>query len=321
MIAVIGAGSWGTTLANLLAEKEEVALYARNAALAEEVEKTRENKEYLPGIRLERNVKVVSSLECVKGADIVVISVPSQHLREKLKEMKGFLKKDVTIVNTAKGLETSTFKRMSEVIQEELPDVKVATLSGPNHSEEVSKKIPTATVIASENADLVSLKKLFERPYFKVYTHEDIIGVEICGSVKNITAIAAGIISALGLGDNATGSIITLGLREMVALCRHFGGNEKTAYGVAGVGDLVATCTSAHSRNRKIGMLMAKGLDAEAIKEKMRGMVAEGIMTCKAVHEYAEKKDIPLPLTSQVYKVLFEKKRLKNAIDDLKELI
>ncbi len=321
MIAIIGAGSWGTTLANLLAEKEKVILCARNKDLAERIQKSRENHEYLPGLRLSDSITVTSSLHKIKDASLLVLAVPAQYTREKVKEVKRYCRKDIVIVNTAKGMELSSFKRMSQVIQEELPDAAVATLSGPNHSNEVSRKIPTATVIASENADLDKLKHIFERDYFKVYPHDDLIGVEICGSVKNITAIATGVISALGLGDNATGAIITLGLREMVTLCRHFGGNERTAYGLAGVGDLVATCTSAYSRNRKAGMLIARGLDADGISQELHGMVAEGISTCKAMHEYAEKNNLALPLTSQVYKVLFEKKKLKHAIEDLKRLI
>ena len=211
---------------------------------------------------------------------------------------------------------------MSEILKEELPpSIKIAVLSGPNHAEEVSRKIPTATVIASTETDLENLRKIFETDYFKVYAHDDVIGLEVCAAVKNITAIATGVIAALGLGDNATGSIITLGLREMVRLGRHLGARQETFYGLAGVGDLVATCTSKLSRNRKAGNLITKGLDAEGIMEAMHGMVAEGIMTSKAVHEYAEKNKLYLPLTAQVYSVLFEKKELNQAITDLKKLI
>ena len=324
-ISIIGAGSWGTTLANLIAENnpdKEVILWAREAAVVESIGKEKENTLFLPGIKLCDNLKATNNLgDAVTGADVLLMAIPSQFLRQNAKEIKKYVKENSIIVNVAKGIEIHTFKRMSEVLREEIPNVKIAVLSGPNHAEEVSRKIPTATVIASNDADLKQLKDIFETDYFKVYPHDDIIGVEICAAVKNITAIATGVAAAKGLGDNALGSIITLGLREMVTLGRHFGAKQKTFYGLAGVGDLVATCASKHSRNRKAGELLAKGLDSGQIKEEMHGMIAEGIATCKAVQEYAEKNNIELQLTSQVYKVLFEKKELKHAIEDLKKLI
>ena len=324
-IAVIGAGSWGTTLANLLTENnpdKDVTLWAREKEVIDSISNKKENILFLPGIKLSENLIVTNDLkEAVTGADILVTAIPSQFLREKAKEINDHVKKGVTIVNVAKGMEINTFKRMSEILSEEIPTAEISVLSGPNHSEEVSRKIPTATVIASLDADLKLLKEIFETDYFKVYPHDDVIGLEVCGAVKNITAIATGVIVALGLGDNALGSIITYGLREMVELGRQFGAKQKTFYGLAGVGDLVATCASKHSRNRKAGELLAKGYDFEKIKLEMHGQIAEGIMTCKAIHEYAERKGMSLQLTSQVYKVLFEKKELKDAIEDLKKLI
>lgn len=324
-IAIIGAGSWGTTLANLLAENnsdKEVVLWAREEEVVGSIKDNKENKLFLPDIKLCERLNATNDLgEAVADADILVTAIPSQFLRAKAKEMNKYVKGGVIVVNVAKGLEINTFKRMSEILKEEIHNAKIAVLSGPNHSQEVSRKIPTATVIASLDTDLNLLKELFETNYFKVYPHDDVIGLEVCGSVKNITAIATGVIAALGLGDNALGSIITYGLREMVMLGRQFGAKQKTFYGLAGVGDLVATCASKHSRNRKAGELLAKGYDFEKIKEEMHGQVAEGIMTCKAVYEYAEKNELSLQLTSQVYKVLFEKKELKHAIEDLKKLI
>jgi glycerol-3-phosphate dehydrogenase (NAD(P)+) len=325
-ISVIGAGSWGTTLAVLLAENNNdspVFLWVREPEILESIKAHSENKLFLEGIKFPPNIHATDNLkDAVSDAEIVVIAIPSQFMREKAKEIKNFISQDATVINVSKGLELHTFKRMSEILREELPpSVKIAVLSGPNHAEEVSRKIPTATVVASKDADLKKLKKIFETDYFKVYPHDDVIGVEICGAVKNITAIATGTIHALGLGDNATGSIITLGLREMVKLGRHFGAKQKTFYGLAGVGDLVATCTSKHSRNRRAGELIARGMDFEAINREMHGMIAEGIMTCKAVYECAEKNNLNLPLTAQTYKVLFEKKQLKDAISDLKKLL
>jgi len=325
-ISVIGAGSWGSTLAVLLGEnnpEKEIMLWAREQEVLDSIKKDGENKLFLNGIKFPKNLRATGDVkEAVTGADILVIAIPSQFLRAKAREIKELVKKDAIVINVAKGLELNTFKRMSEILREEMVStVKIAVLSGPNHAEEVSRKIPTATVIASKEADFKKLKKIFETDYFKVYPHDDVIGVEICGAVKNITAIATGTSYALGLGDNAIGSLITLGLREMVTLGRHVGAKQKTVYGLAGVGDLVATCTSKHSRNRKAGELIARGYDSERIYKEMHGMIAEGIITCKAVHEYALKNNINLPLTTQVYKVLFEKKQLMHAISDLKKLI
>ncbi len=321
-IAILGAGSWGTTLAALLSSKfKDVHLWVREKEIVESIAKKRENPIYLPGIELPASLIAEQNLDtAVQGAELIITAIPSQYLRSVLQSIKE-KPADCTVVNVAKGLEINTFKRMSQVIEEELPGVKVAVISGPNHAEEVSQKIATGTVIASQNADLEKLKEIFETPYFKVYPHDDIIGVEICGSVKNIIALATGVISSLGLGDNATGSIITFGLREMTILGKHFGAQQKTCYGLAGVGDLVATCTSIKSRNRKAGQLLAKGMNFEQIKKEMHGMVAEGVTTCKAVHEYAVKNNLDLPLTSQTYKVLFEDKELHHAIEDLKKLI
>ena|SRR3989338_1443215 len=323
-IAVLGAGSWGTTLASIIADNtgKEVILWAREEEISSSIREKRENTKYLPGIKLSRNVSPTSDERAaVSGAGLIVTAIPSQFLRENLRSIKGNVAKECIVINAAKGLELNTMKPMSQVIREELNISMLGVLSGPNHAEEVSRKIPTATVIASKNIPEKIIKSTFECSYFKVYPHDDVIGVEICGAMKNITAIATGIISSLGLGDNASGAIITLGLREMVKVSRHFKGKQETCYGLAGVGDLVATCTSAKSRNRRAGELIAKGYSLEKINEEMHGMVAEGIPTCKAVHEYAEKHDISLPLVRQSYKVIFENKKLQNAIEDLKRLI
>jgi len=191
-------------------------------------------------------------------------------------------------------------------------------LSGPNHSEEISMKLPTATVIASDNADcLKKVKEVFQTDYFKIFLHDDVIGVEVCGSVKNIAAIATGVCDGLGYGDNARGSIITLGLMEMSVFGKQLGAKRETFYGLAGVGDLVATCTSKYSRNRFVGERLAQGKSMEEIKKGMHGMVAEGVQTTKSVYEFAKKHKLNMPLTQQAYCVLYENKNIKNAIKDL----
>lgn len=323
-ISVIGAGSWGTTIAKLLGEKGyDTQLWAYETDLVEEINTKNENTKYLPGTALPKTIKATNSLEeAASNAEVIITAIPSQFLRNIAKKFSGYVKKDTIIVNLAKGIENDTYKRMSQVIQDEIQDVKIVALSGPNHSEEVSRKMPTATVIASEDKDCLQLvKDILSTNYFKVYPHDDIIGTEICGAIKNITAIASGVVEGLGFGDNSKGSIITLGLTEMNKFGKFFGAKRATMYGLAGVGDLVATCTSKHSRNRFVGEKIAEGKCLEEIKKEMHGMVAEGISTTKAVYEFSKKNDINMPLTSQVYKVLYERKELKKAIDDLIKLI
>ena len=321
-ICVLGAGGWGTTLANLLAEKNEVSLWVREPELAKIIKEEKENKWFLPGVRLRENIIFSNEVDIIKNNDIIVFAVPSQFMRATAKDFSSNISKETIIVSVSKGIELASKKRMSEILKEELHNNNVIALSGPNHCEEVSLKIPTATVIASENTKILAkVKEAFTTDYFKVYSHDDIIGVEICGSIKNITAIAAGVVDGLGFGDNSKASIITYGLTEMNKFGRFFGAKRKTIYGLAGVGDLVATCTSKHSRNRFVGERIAQGLYYEEIVKEMQGKVAEGIMTAKAIHEFSIQNNIDMPLTSQVYKVLFEKKDLKKAIKDLINLI
>lgn len=320
-VAVIGAGGWGTTLANLLAENNNVSLWVRERELLDIMEKERENKFFLPGIDVDKNIKLSNSLEIAKDSELVVMAVPAQFMRNTAYDIKNYIK-DQAIVSIAKGLEIGTNKRMSRILEEELDTDQIVALSGPNHCEEVSKKIPTATVLASENAKLLKkIKPVFNRSYFKVFTHDDLIGVELCGSIKNITAIACGVVDGLGLGDSTKASIITLGLTEMNNFSRHFGAKRATIYGLAGVGDLVATCTSKLSRNRFVGEKIAMGIPIKDIKEEMKGKIAEGITTSKAVYDFSVQNNIEMHLTTQVYKVLYEEKKLNKAIKDLIRLI
>ncbi len=323
-ISVIGAGSWGTTLAKLLGEKGyNIKLWAYENELVEKINNENKNEQYLPGIILPKTIKASNSFEeTTSNADVIITAIPSQFLRDISKKFSSYVKKNAIIINVAKGIEHNTYKRMSQVIQDEISDVKIVALSGPNHSEEVSRKMPTATVIASEDKDCLRIvKKILSTNYFKIYPHYDIIGTEICGAIKNITAIASGVVVGLGFGDNSKGSIITLGLTEMNTFGRYFGAKRATVYGLAGVGDLIATCTSKHSRNRFVGEKIAEGKHIEDIKKEMHGMIAEGIETTKVVHEFSKKNNIKLPLISQVYNVLYEKKELREAINDLIKLI
>jgi glycerol-3-phosphate dehydrogenase (NAD(P)+) len=321
-IAVIGAGGWGTTLANLLAEKGKVKLWAFEKEIVEEIKEKRENSQFLPEIKLSENIEPTNDLkEAVEDKEIIITAIPSSFLRNMAKEISKYISQDTIVISVTKGLEDISFKRMSEILEEELHN-KVVALSGPNHAEEISRKIPAATVIASKHLDILpKIKDALETQYFKVYPHDDIIGIEICGAIKNITAVAVGVCDGLKLGDNVKASIITLGLTEMNRVGKFFGAKRATFYGLAGVGDLVATCTSKHSRNRFVGEKIAQGKSFEEIKKEMHGMVAEGIKTTKSAYDLAQKENIDLPLTTQIYKVLYEKKDLKKAIKDLITLI
>lgn len=319
-ISIIGAGSWGTTLAVLAAENGyDITLWSKERESIQSITEERENKKYLPGVKIPTNVYVEESIEkAVSNADFVVSAVPAQFTRETAKKYSKHINCDV-VVNVAKGIEVGTYKRMSEVLKEELPDrVSVVSLSGPNHAEEVSRKMPTATVIASKNVNcLKDVKKIFHTDYFRVFAHDDIIGVEVCGALKNISALATGVCDGLGYGDNAKASIITIGLMEMSTYGKFLGAKRATFYGLAGVGDLVATCTSKHSRNRFVGEKIAEGKKLDDIKKQMKGMVAEGIQTTNAVYEFSKKNNLYMPLTEQIYQVLYKNKDLKEAISDL----
>jgi len=319
-ISIIGAGSWGTTLAVLVAENgHDVTLWVREKENIQSIVRERENKQYLPGIKIPDNVYVENSMkEVASKADLIVNAVPTQFTRDVTKQYSEHINCDV-VVNVAKGIEVKTYKRTSEILREELPDnVSIVTLSGPNHAEEVSRKMPTATVIASENVNCLNeIKKIFHTDYFRVFPHDDIIGVEVCGALKNIAALAAGVCDGLGYGDNARASIITLGLMEMSTYGKFLGAKRATFYGLAGVGDLVATCTSKHSRNRFVGEKIAEGKKLDDIRNEMKGMIAEGIQTTKAVYEFSKKNNLYMPLTEQAYGVLYKNKDLKQAIHDL----
>jgi len=324
-ISVIGAGGWGTTLANLLAEKGfKVKIWAFEKEVVEDINNNHQNSRFLPKVKLSENLESTNDIkEAVSEKDIIITAIPSSFLRDIAKKMAEHIDKSTIVISVTKGLEEKQgkFKRMSEVLEEEL-NVKVVALSGPNHAEEVSRKAPSATVIASKHTDILpKVKEVLETEYFKVYPHDDPIGIEVCGAIKNITAIAVGVSTGLKLGDNAKASIITLGLAEMSRVGRFFGAKRSTFYGLAGVGDLIATCTSELSRNRFVGKKMVEGKSFDQIKEEMHGMVAEGIKTTKSVYDLAKKENLDLPLTNQVYKVIYEKKELKKAIKDLITLI
>jgi len=324
-VAVVGAGGFGTCLASLLARKGiETRLWCRSADYAQELSNTRENKRYLPGVKMPINIWVTSNLQdAVAGAEVVVAAVPSQAMRETVRAVAPHLQRSTKVLNIAKGIEHDTYLRMSEVVQQELgPDFPVATMSGPNFAEEIARGMPSATVIASKHpAALNLLCELFTTDWFKAYARRDVVGVELGGVMKNITAIATGVTQGIGFGQNSAAAVITLGLDEMVRFGVAHGARKETFTGLSGLGDLILTATSSRSRNHRVGELLGKGLSFKDTMASMGGQVAEGVFAAKFVHEQAEKEGIPLPLTAEIYRILYEGKDVRTAVSDLLRLL
>jgi glycerol-3-phosphate dehydrogenase (NAD(P)+) len=317
-IVVIGAGGWGTAIAKLLAKRHEVNLWVRNRSLASEIEKKRENRKYLPGIKLPSNLEVFTDLERINQGEVLLMAVPSFAMREVACRISKILSSRKAIVNLAKGIEQKSFKTMSEVLREELGVDEIFTLSGPSHAEEVGRNFPTTVVIAGQNIKLGKrLQAALTTDRFRVYLNTDIKGVEYAGALKNVIALATGISDGLGYGDNARGALISRGLAEIVRLGMALGGRKETFFGLAGLGDLVATCTSTLSRNRLVGFHLGGGKKLKDILAEM-DMVAEGIYTVKAAYDLARRLKIDVPITKAVYEILY---READPLDKLKELM
>lgn len=315
-IAFIGGGSFGTALAAMLGRKGlKVNVWDRCPEVVEEINVNRTNKKYLTGIKIPEGVTALNSLEeAIKGSGYIVLAVPSHVIRDTCRSIKDILSDDQVIISIAKGIELETKKRLSQVIKDELPNNPVVILSGPSHAEEVAMNLPTTVVVTSEqmkHADEV--QDLFMTAEFRVYTNEDIVGVEIGGAVKNIIALAAGISDGIGYGDNTKAALMTRGMHEITRIGTKLGGSNRTFYGLTGMGDLIVTCTSKHSRNRSAGFLIGQGATCEEAVEKV-GMVVEGIKACKAFYELKEQMNVQMPITDQLYKVLFEGKNPKDAV-------
>ncbi|MGL5615648.1 MAG: NAD(P)H-dependent glycerol-3-phosphate dehydrogenase [Sarcina sp.] len=318
-ITFIGAGSFGTSLSLLLANKGyQVSLWDRNKEVIDDININRRNDRYLRGLEIPKNVTAYEDLEeALHNSNYVVLAVPSHVIRTVARNLKGKISKDVILINIAKGIEEGSNLRLSEVIKEELPDNKVVILSGPSHAEEVAKGIPTTLVASSEEMKYAKkVQDLFMDKNFRIYTNDDIVGVEIGGAVKNIIALAAGICDGIGYGDNSKAALMTRGMWEISKIGMFLGGKAETFYGLTGMGDLIVTCTSMHSRNRRAGILIGQGktLD-EAIEEV--GMVVEGVKACRAFHELTIGSDIEMPITDLLYKVLFENVDVKESIEKL----
>ena len=320
-ISVIGSGGWGIALTILLHKNgHDLTIWSFDKKEAEELKKTRENKTKLPNILLPEDVKVTDDLrEAVDNKDILILAVPSKAIRSVSKSLKNIIKDNQIVVNVAKGLEEDTLETMTDIIEEELKDKnpKVAVLSGPSHAEEVGRGIPTTCVVSAHNKELtLYLQNVFMNPSFRVYTSPDMLGIEIGGALKNVIALAAGIADGLNYGDNTKAALITRGIKEIASLGVAMGGEQSTFYGLTGLGDLIVTCASMHSRNRRAGILLGQGktLD-EAIKEV--NMVVEGIYSAKSALMAAKKYNVEIPIIEQVNAVLFENKNAAEAVNEL----
>ncbi|GAB4285508.1 MAG: NAD(P)H-dependent glycerol-3-phosphate dehydrogenase [Coriobacteriia bacterium] len=308
-IAVIGAGSWGTAVSWLIGSKGiDVSLWAREPEIAEGINTGRHNPLYLPNVHVPPSVTAYPDIEqALRGAEGVVFVTPSHGVRGTAESMRAVLPADTPVISLAKGVEEGTHMRMTEVLEDVLGNRdRLAALSGPNHAEEVSRGIPSATVVAAHAEPIAKLwQDVFMSPAFRVYTNPDIVGVELGGASKNVIAVAAGMSDGAGYGDNTKATLMTRGLAEMSRLGRALGANPLTYMGLAGMGDLIATCTSKHSRNRALGEWVARGGTVEGYAEKTH-MVAEGARSAISVHELAQSVGMELPITHQVRAVLYE---------------
>ena len=317
-IGVIGSGSWGTALAVLLHNNgHRVALWS---AIPEEVEELKEKREHrsLPGVKLSADMEITGDLKsAMEGKAVLVMAVPSVFVRATAHRMKPFYGQGQVIVDVAKGIEEASLKTLSQIIEEEIPDADVAVLSGPSHAEEVSRGIPTTCVIgAHKKATADLLQNIFMSPVFRVYTSPDMLGIELGGSLKNVIALAAGAADGLGYGDNTKAALITRGIAEISRLGTAMGGKMQTFSGLSGIGDLIVTCASMHSRNRRAGILIGKGYSMEEAMKEVN-MVVEGVYSAKAALALSKKYQVSMPIVEQVNQVLFEGKPASEAVRDL----
>lgn len=318
-IGVVGAGSWGTAIANVLAVKGfPIDLWVFEPEVKAQILDAHENKLFLPGVTLSDNIHATNDLPAVVAdKDLLIMVVPSHVMRTTAVGMAAHLKKETIVVSASKGIENETFLTMTGVLKEVLPEVpseQFAVLSGPSFAREVARDVPTVVTVAAVNLDIATLiQHVFATAYFRVYTNDDLVGVELGGSVKNVIAIAAGIIDGLGLGLNSRAALITRGQTEIRRLGLALGANPRTFTGLAGIGDLILTCTGTLSRNHTVGKKIGEGMKLKEILDEMR-MVAEGVKTAKSVYNLSRKIDVEMPITHEIYRILYEDLSPKEAV-------
>ncbi len=318
-IAVIGSGGWGTAIAVLLAGKgNDVYLWSWIQEETDRLDRDRENKEFLPGVKLPDNIYCTHDMEkCVDGADLIVAAPPSPAARTTAKQLAPFVKDGQVIVSISKGLEESSLLRLSQVYRAEIPQADVAVLSGPSHAEEVSRGIPTTCAAAAESAKTADfIQDAFMSDTFRVYTTDDITGAELGGALKNVIALCAGISDGLGYGDNTRAALMTRGLAEIARLGEAMGAKLETFMGLSGLGDLIVTCTSMHSRNHRAGILLGQGKTLQETLDEVH-MVVEGVNTARSAYELGKKYGVSMPIVEEAYNILFNGKNARKAVNDL----
>ncbi len=318
-VTVLGAGTWGTALTILLAEnKKEVTLWSALEREVAELANSRTAIKNLPGAVLPESVHLTANLEeALSGAEMIVMAVASVYVRATAKKIAPMVPENTIIVNVAKGIEEATLKTLTDIIEEEIPQAQVAVLSGPSHAEEVSRKIPTTIVAGAKKREVAEkIQDTFMNEFFRVYTSPDVIGIELGGSLKNVIALAAGVVDGLGYGDNTKAALMTRGIAEISRLGIKMGGTYETFAGLSGIGDLFVTCTSLHSRNRNAGYLIGQGKTAEEAMKEVN-QVVEGVHSAKAALYLGKKYQVELPIVEQVNAVLFDGKSAKEALFDL----
>lgn len=316
-IGVIGAGSWGTALATVVADKgHNVKIWDIDEKHLKSMDEHRENTDYLPGVRLGENIHIAYEVrDALEGADVILFSAPAQHFRSALESAEPYIGENVLVINVAKGIEQKTLERMSQIAAEKLDMNRYVVLSGPSHAEEVGRKLPTTVAAASYNlAAAEEIQDLFMTDRFRVYTTEDVIGVELGGALKNIIALGAGISDGMGFGDNAKAALMTRGLAEITRLGLALGAKPETFAGLTGTGDLIVTCTSMHSRNRRCGIMIGEGM-APAEATRKVGMVVEGMFTTEAAYGLAQRENVEMPITEAIYSVIQGEMKAADAVD------
>lgn len=317
-ISVIGSGTWGMALSLLLYKKgHTVKVWSAIPAEVEMLKEKREHKN-LPGVPIPADMEITGDLEaCVRDAELMVLSVPSVFTRQTAKKMCPYVAEGQIIVNVAKGIEEETLMTLSEQIEEEIPQANVAVLSGPSHAEEVGRGIPTTCVAGAKDRKTAEyIQNIFMCNVFRVYTSPDVMGIELGGSLKNVIALAAGVADGLGYGDNTKAALITRGMTEITRLALKMGARMETMYGLSGIGDLIVTCASMHSRNRRAGILIGQGKTMEEAMEEVQ-MVVEGVYSAKAAAKLADKYGVQMPITKEINKVLFEGRKASEAVENL----
>ena len=318
-IGILGAGSWGTALAILLHDNgHDVTVWSIHEEEVEALNTTRRHERKLPGVEIPEGILFTTDMkETMSDKDVCVLAVPSPFIRSTCQKMKQYVRAGQIIVNVAKGIEENTLYTLTDIIEEELPYADACVLSGPSHAEEVSRRLPTTCVVSSRTRKTAEyLRSVFVSPVFRVYISPDMLGIELGGALKNVIALAAGTADGLGYGDNTKAALITRGIAEIARLGIKMGGKPETFYGLTGIGDLIVTCASVHSRNRKAGYLMGQGYTMEEAMKEVQ-MVVEGVYSAKAALELSRKYQVEMPIVEQVNKVLFENKNAEEAVKEL----